>query len=502
MLITREQFKTLKRAQLSGDLPTREELKKLSTWVAQSWLDPVISNLRFMGGNDKNLLLWLDLFRLDINSHIELEPEPVSYIDGEYSIVAVSICDIMKAQYCANIAALAGISTVESLEELFQKIGFAYGQDLAAAISKGQRPPWPSLDITQLGLSFEHVEGVREMSNRALVHYITWLILHEIGHHQLNHLSNDADNKQKSIHDFRQEEIDADLWAFKYMNTIAYSLPILKWFLLSLNMTEEIDTIAGQTIPESQSDHPRWSTRLGVLEDFIEHNMPTLSKWIYFGCAGMATDMRTGQQQFSKFELMIPGNPKEMGTVMGFYYVNGELTLVATEYVDGCAYLYARDVDTYLLLHMKKPFEFSSEVDIYMAGKENGFNRLKMERWSFSDILNEERSGLTMRSLMDLSALETMTHPIREIEENPDMSAEIEQLIAGFLADQGDIILRYNKGKISPQQFNTEWQNITAEAQDKLKAKLGDDKFEQYQKKIESNAAYQLGMTRWHEMSS
>jgi len=492
-----EEFEVLRQAQARGVLLSREDWKKTSALVKEKWLDPVMSHLRAYAQDDKVLVKLLEHTRLDIKTRIEYDPEAgVAYRQGEYNVVCISLCDIAKAQYFSKLGAFFAVRSFENAQ--WQRIGFIYGRDLGKALANGERAPWPRIDLVKdVGLSPEHAQGVFEISSDVLFHYITWLVLHEVGHHYLKHGYGESESLKKA----REEELKADLWAFDTMDEMDYSLPILEGHLVGLVVIEQAQSQAGLIVPEVQCSHPSWSTRLQQLQDLLKRNAPATSRWIHFGRAINTIHRVTGEEHFMKVGILFPRDPKRIGSVLGYFTVDGETSILATEYGDTGAYLYGRDIEhpnCAVLLHVKTPFAHSSEMDWYTteAGQLKGVNRFEVILWSVGSYTEEEIGGVKLRDFMLLSPIEFSTNALHKVEKREDVRSEVEKLLIDVLRAQGELFLRYAKGSVPFKQIDAEWKRLREDHQTLLKAKLGNENFKKYQEEIEQNELFKLGIER------
>ncbi|MBC8376634.1 MAG: hypothetical protein H8E26_11370 [FCB group bacterium] len=104
-----------------------------------------------------------------------------------------------------------------------------------------------------------------KLTGLVFVNTIVWTFLHEVGHHALGHTKAVAGN----YHTNRQQELDADAWAFSRMKALEYSLFGVGSYMVARSMTEacleELELLGH----EEDSSHPKWLNRdIALRRDF------------------------------------------------------------------------------------------------------------------------------------------------------------------------------------------------------------------------------------------
>ncbi len=493
--MTHQDFEALKKMQTGGELPTNEELKKISTRIKKNYLNHVVVNLQEKLSGNKELLELLNNLKLDVKSHITFSPVSQSYRIGESRFVDIDMGEILSAQYFCDMGSLALIRS-SKVVKLIKQIMFQYGQDLIAALKRGVQDTWPKLDLTKLGLSQSCVEELHLESIEIMLTFVTFLVLHEIAHHKLGHTSHPP---PKSLEQSRNQELAADFWAIQKMNEMDYSLVYLEVLFTTFTLIETIQSGGDQLVYESENTHPRWDTRGGQLVDFIHNNQAPQSTWISLRSFDIVKHQHTGQHLFFKYELMFPRNPADIGTNLAFFYINNQLHIVAIEYGPEGAFLYENDTKDTFCIHVKTPFAFSSEVDWYIVDKTNAETikyQFNAKRISFAYYNEEEKGGIKVRDFLRMSPLKELRSILYKVEEREDVRTEMDMLLKESLINQGNLMLRYKKCQVSFQDFISEGVRLSTETAELMRAKMGDRNFKMYQTEVLKNKAVQLGMDK------
>ena len=103
-----------------------------------------------------------------------------------------------------------------------------------------------------------------KLAGMVWINSVVWTVLHEVGHHALNHTIRSSVNNRST----RQQELDADRWAFSQMKSLGYSLLGIGGYMLAQSKSESCLSELGLIMDEAESTHPSWNRR----NDSLQHN--------------------------------------------------------------------------------------------------------------------------------------------------------------------------------------------------------------------------------------
>lgn len=525
MLITRNKFDEFKKLEEQGILPSHEEFKELSEIVKKKFFDSVVSNLRFQAESMKetDILELLNNLRFTIKPHVELDPDPgISYISRDRKYIDISLMDVSRSVAVSKFAAII-LAGSEREGDIAYNIGFNYAQEIARFLDHGDKPLWPSVDYNQLDIHPSYQEGLKEYSSYIHWEYLTWLLLHEMGHHVLQHFD---DSDEESLEQLRQKEKEAEIWAFDRMNTLGYSLPLVYNYMLANTAFEIIrfnaEAIIAEAIPsETESAHLSWNTRTQIMQDYLEQVSPVNNKWIFLNFSSMAKGHRTDSEIFVTYNLIYPLTIEKQGNLCYLTIEEGKtefLYIMVIEYENDEAHLYSLNIEGYYI-HIKNPFAFSPEVKVSISiAKGDRINppqldytnpndavlfsdvdekfeyNFIMNRFSIAAIYDYEKMGIKIRDMQEISYVELMSEQFTKMDLSQNQQSIAKKIVNDSLNAQRELMLQCGKGLLSLEKLAEKNGLLSVQMNENLKREIGELNLTKYRDLISKDQFFKLGM--------
>jgi Peptidase U49 len=156
-----------------------------------------------------------------------------------------------------RLADLGFLPQLDQASSAVNRSAVAYGQAVAAAKQQGRPAPDFSFDIEHSGLSPLLQAMAHDLAREVSTALTAWVILHEVGHHVLEHVAAPAATPAVQ----QERELAADKYATEMFLRLGYGAASLRCGVDLLAMEEIVQELAGFTVFDDQSTHPRWQVR-------------------------------------------------------------------------------------------------------------------------------------------------------------------------------------------------------------------------------------------------
>lgn len=445
-------------------------------YVHRVMIAPAVKNIRFAAKNDFELLRMLDLIKVEKTFGHHVGGQAYSTWRDGRPIVHI---DLMFLSQCSNKADLAGILFSNPDEDVMFNVGHKYGEQLGVAVRNNEDLPLMDSEIENVGLNTAQIAAAEWFSVMALQAAVQFVILHEIGHHMLNHFLRDP----VSLFESRQWELAADSWAIEKMKSIGFGIHPLSYIFLAFSIEENIQRMAGVIPDASQSDHPTWLERYANAEANGYAIPPSAGNWI--ALLMVESDLKTGKVDCNT--LLIPR--KSMPVPCTYQQFGKLINMPYESKGDGRVYVYGRDA-----IAMNK-FTISQLDSIYPSIRieytdlrtgektisESTCYQFYVGFWS-DNLAVKGLEGKTIRDALSLDPLEYSMNLLRKVETRPDVLKQARVIQMKSMIENNEILLRYAKGEIDLNTALLEMKAAGEINSHSLMELLGYARFEQFQR--------------------
>ena len=330
------------------------------------------------------------------------------------------------------------------------------------------------------------------MGHLAFGAVIQWVILHEIGHHQLNHF----DKEPQNLVENRKRELAADTWAIQKMQYLGYCLDPLLAVMLSFQIEEEMKRNAGLIIPVRHSTHPSWNQRVVNLKRFETDKPSNFGNFI--SILEISTELITGKAYAN--ELWIPRRP--MPGFMCQYNQFGHNLQMPLEFLtDGSIHIYGRTNIELSEIIVTNLSSLNPDIKFKYTNLNTGQISESYTRGYQMDIgslMSSSVKGLDLliRDVLQADPESYFKEFLLAVESRSEVINQVLKLQKQLLSEMNTVRLMYAKGKISMQSGDQMAQQIVTEKTEEMRQLLGDNKFRLMQEKMLANPVTALALQK------
>lgn len=403
-----------------------------------------VENLKIVTAQDVNLSQWLDLLQLKTKIVSHIGPSAFATMKNGYPVVQIDMMFIMR---CHQIAELAGLVMAGPSGNTMYTIGKNYGRELQKSIFEDAAPPPIKINLDSLILQPGQDVAAKAFRHIALGAAIQFVILHEIGHHQLKHFNRQPRNLAES----REWELAADTWAIKKMLNIGYSLDPLSVIMFSFQLEEEIRKNLGLTQPIEYSSHPSWSQRRGNLERFNIKNPSSFGNWM--GIIIVTSDIITGK--FYANELFVPRRPM-FG--ISHYYQFGRWVKMAVDFTeDGSIHVYGRSsiaMNEIIITNFESLYPNITLKHINLKTNQTSTLNTRGYQYDFGQHMSNivfDHNNITIRDILTIDPLDIFKEYLISVEQRPEIVNQVIKIQEQLFIEYNDLLVQYARGLTSKQ---------------------------------------------------
>jgi hypothetical protein len=441
-------------------------------------ITPAVQNLRVASVRDPNLAPWLDLLKLVTPLSVETGPNALARMDNGMPVVQIDMMFILK---CFGISDMAGVYMSNPSEKTMFAMGKQYGLKLGESIKKDDSSPVITLNLDNLNLGPAQRVSAESMGNLAFGSVIQWVILHEIGHHQLRHF----DRNPKDLTESREWELAADTWAIQKMQQLGYGLDPLLASMEMFELDDELRRSGGLIKPVELSTHPSWNQRVANLKRFDAKKPSSFGNWICI--AEVSSDASTGV--FFTNELLIPRRP--MPGVLSQYCQFGRIVQMPVEFSnDGSVHIFGRtsaELSEITVSHLSSLYP-----DIYFkytdlsTGKvsESSTRGYQMDMGAIMSSPVKGFPNLTIKDALQADPLDWFKKFLLSVENRTEVINKVVRVQEQLLSGTNNLLIAYAKGTIELTTAQQKMQRLATEKADEMKLLLGDAKFTSLREKM------------------
>jgi hypothetical protein len=447
-------------------------------YVKQTILDPAVKNLRLASVQDPSLLAWLDLLQLETAPLTLLGPSAFATIESGLPIVHIDMTFILN---CFWISSMAGLVMMNPSGDVMYAVGEEYGQKVGESILAGEQPPPLKINLDGLALQPGQDVGAMSMGHQAFGAAIQWVILHEIGHHQLDHFDRDPQDLVES----REWELAADNWAIQRMQHLGYSLDPLVAIMGAFLLEEEIRRMVGWIPPDELSTHPSWAQRLANLERFDTKKPSSFGNFI--SIIIVSSEPVTGE--FFANELWIPRHP--MPSVLCQFHQFGRTLQMPVEFAsDGSIHIYGRTPQELNEIIVTNLDSLYPDVRFKFTDLNTGqvsTSETRGYQFDNGSLMSTSLKGLKefiVRDVVQLDPNSYFKKFLLEVETRPEVISEAMKLQEQVTSGVNMAMLEYAKGIVDLQTADQMSQHIKTDISNRMSVLIGEEKFKVLQERM------------------
>lgn len=200
--------------------------------------------------------------RLDNRLVALLRPNAAASLPGGRPLVQIDVGFVLRLMRLSDLAGLFLLGTPEA-NGAISPLAFAYGVALRQAQQAGRPAPEFAPQLATVPLPPWQRLAAADLSYEVSRSALAWVVLHEIGHHALGHLSRTAASAAQS----RADELAADRFATERMLALGYAGMPLRMIMQVLTALEQMQAMAGFPVAGgAASSHPAWDQRKTQVE--------------------------------------------------------------------------------------------------------------------------------------------------------------------------------------------------------------------------------------------
>jgi hypothetical protein len=481
-----------------------QSLSKMAAGYQKIYLMPILEDLKSRAASDKRLSALLGKLELRIIPF----PRPMSRPPTRYPVLPLSpnaiatfdqqtgrpviYVDVIFLDNLEGVADFGGL-LLTGINEVTPVIGAvrdSYARLLAQAKMRGEPAPPFEFKLSAVNLK----RGLDVMASRFSSEVrdagFAWMMLHEVAHHVL-HFDREPPQSKK---DQQSLELEADIWAFDMMENLGYGLASVRAALTALEFGEQLRSRAGFGQPESDSDHPSWSTRRKQLEALHDTSLPPHSRLL-----DVVTLIGDDIGGWLIQEFFVPRDPDD-GDVYAFVrYGNQPLRNLAFEWIAREVHIYGRDATNYSEIVIADPGSLYPRISARhtpvtggpeMKSTTKGFEASmtpKIQGWGEGAL-----SGRDIVSTSPRAAIATVLAATPNLDSKARSAAE--QVVMEPIREARQIMVGYAKGLLSPSAAASQVEALHARTRVRLSKLLGQDALSRFDQTLLANPLMQLSV--------
>lgn len=439
----------------------------LADRVSRDVLEPTIAYLREQAAHEIRMTTLLSRVRLNTltASRPHLGRNAGAERRGAERVVLVDLDFLAETM---NVGVLAALGMVQA-EEATAVIGATlrdYDRQLAAGGSA-----WRDFTVDRAPLRSRPVleDVVRRLSVEVSFTAAAWLVLHEIGHHVFPHLEGVAPD---SLAARREQEREADAWAFGKLRDLGYQLYFLEFFLHAQEFLEELRVKHGQATPEAESSHPSYASRRAALNAQVDVNLASPARMLSFVGVGWNA---TGASIV--VETMFSRKPDEDMQLTAVVWSGADTSNQIFEWRGTQAVIYGRSGDIAIEAVVHNPERVRTKVTVRQRDLKSGRTQSVERSWiqtSLSPVRHLRAGDVTAAFVMGHPLVVILREVLREAGVNDRTGDAVIAEFRTFLSTLRTTLIAYAKGDGTLETFAGRMERASDRFQARVQAMLGD----------------------------
>ena len=361
-----------------------------------------------------------------------------------------------------------------------------------------------------LSFQFDVDHSVHDPQVRAMVEHLaldsllsvtTWIILHEIAHHQLCHLEPTPCGSNApwtaSIYD---QEIDADRWALEQMRVMGFSLFGLRSALAAKAVLIDLEREALGLPPAQPTDHPTYWQRVAMVDEFLARDQLRDETFRWFA---VAVEEESDPRRWRVLEYPVPINPHHDGVIAAVIPEGGSRPLVGVEQVQQTIRLYGRDdvhFSEMVFSEINRPVaRVTFRHRRISDGTLTGVQRMAY-RVNWANIQHVRIGDVTVREILGTRPVDVFIDALQQAGVSPQRQLELERTYLNSMSQIRLIIVEFARGRRSLQDAQARIQSVAEQMSSQLRRDLGDEQFGLFERAVYRNSVVGLGMERYFQI--
>lgn len=217
----------------------------------------IVSELSNLGSSDPVLARLLPGLVTELDNRL-VRLSPNAYAAGGTASAPRIVIDLTYLHRIWMAADLAAAIRLDYARSAVSAYATNFGQRVGQAKSVGVAPPFIDFSVQRAGLDPLLTGFLSDVAREVSDCATAWVVLHEIGHHALNHLAYPSDSNAQQ----RARETEADAFATRKFFQLGYAPEPLRMALIAFSLQDRIYAMGGMLPPEVATSHPSWGSRL------------------------------------------------------------------------------------------------------------------------------------------------------------------------------------------------------------------------------------------------
>jgi hypothetical protein len=274
------------------------------------------------------------------------------------------------------------------------------------------------------------------------------------------------------------------------MKKMGYGFAPVNAFLAAYEVLETLELLSGISQPESDSDHPSFSTRRKNLETLYNTTEPPRH-----GFLGLITVSRDDEGELKIIETAIPRDPESEGWP---YAIQGD-SFLPYEWKKGQISIYGRSSEKLNEVIVHQPDEIITDITYReILLKDGSVAEIKNRAFQvdYAPVQNIGIGTLKFSDLMKSSPRKFFLKVLTQVTTRPNVVNSAEASYMKHAREIRQILIQYARGQLSDavarQQIAVSNESNVAE----LRKILGDTRYNQFRDLLMSDPAYKIFLER------
>lgn len=485
----------------------REVLKTISDRVkaiAQESLD----NLRAASKEDVLLNQQLQRVQIEVSPHLGSPSSARAYRTDASDLISLDLSKFGEVWSVASFTAFA-ITRPSGVAAILQSILLQIAEDARAAQGAGELYEIPDFGgFLEKYVRTDQVEALNRVAAYFQAEFMTWMMLHEIAHHVLDHTG--KPKKDQSSEQLQKDERSADSWAFEVMHKLGYPLVYLREYL---SIEALLDQVVGISGAQYRSEHPGWVERYANLLAFMT-STPPVGQPIHFWAYQLFSQVADFAGELIEYVYWIPSRSMvESGQVVAISISppSGsrarEVTLFAVEYEGHSAVLYKTDEvnKRRLVIRINNPSEYESitlttVVDLVTNTKRDSYF-FGHRHWLGHQYITTLQGYTIPEMLRLVTPIDFAVGILKKIENRPSVLEAVERSMRANQKKLAGTLIRQAKGELAYQESLGRLALIDSKGREEVDAILGKEGGAAFEAALLADPLFRSGLDQIQQLS-
>ncbi len=484
-----------------------EDFQRNSESVKRRVIEPIVAALKRKAEDDPQMLRLLNRIEFTITPHA-MRPAN-AYATGPSHVASRGTVEVdlgwFNQSYAIATLAAATLATNRAKgRKIAHQAGFKYGYAIGEALRAGRTVPNFIFRVKEYVSDPLELAYVRLLSVRITSEAMAWIILHEIAHHKLGHLTPGRYDTSNATS--RKLELEADDWAYKKMQEVGIPhFGVLK-VMQMMDLADQIRARFGIVVEEAQSTHPSWSSRIAHLETkYDPMKVTTGSKYTTFTTIIDLADPGDVPAVIRSMSYIFPRKPVTQGCLAFVRLEKMPVEIAITEMRDGSMHLLQASPGLLIDVTIISPERTITQVVTTITNRATGaVTQSILQAWEqpwtlFGEVTKEGiRVGEGIQTTMRSFFIDFLRQTIND----HNVLRRAIYILDQKLQSDCDIAQRFGRGQMSRQEILRRNQADMQQYQENLKAVLGERDYAHFQSNMMASPFAQASMRQLQKLLS